>query len=243
MAKKNILVVEDQEEVQELLCHNLRREGFQVEAVCNGEDGLLLLLRKKPDLVLLDLMLPGMNGLEVCRRIKADPKTQNVPIIMVTAKAEEADVVAGIEMGADDYVTKPFSVRVLVSRVRAMFRRQTGSDYDREEEVRVHDIEISPSRHRIYVGGEPVDGLTLTEFRLLHLLASRPGWVFTRQQILDAVRGADIMVTERAVDVQLVGLRKKLGPRGDYIEAVRGVGYRFRDAARRRPSRVLADAV
>ena len=226
--KKHILVIEDEEDVIELLRYNLTREGFGVATATRGETGLQAVLQKRPDLILLDLMLPGMNGLEVCRQLKKDPKTAGIPIIMVTAKSEESDVVAGLQVGADDYVTKPFSVKVLVSRVRVVMRRQQSESYDPKTELHVRDLEISPSRFRVTVNGKPVEGLTVTEFRLLHLLASRPGWVLSRQQILDAVRGEETAVTERAVDVQIVGLRKKLGPRADCIEAVRGVGYRFK---------------
>ena len=227
--KKHILVIEDEEDILEVIRYNLTREGFTVAAAERGEEGLKLLSQKRPDLILLDLMLPGINGIEVCRQLKQDPKTATIPIIMVTAKGEEADVVAGLELGAEDYVTKPFSIKVLISRARVVLRRQLGESYDPKTELHIRDIEISPSRFRVFAKGKPIEGLTLTEFRLLHFLASRPGWVLNRQQILDAVRGEEVAVPERAVDVQMVGLRKKLGPRADYIEAVRGVGYRFRE--------------
>jgi two-component system phosphate regulon response regulator PhoB len=230
VAKRHILIVEDEDDVLELLRFNLTKEGFSVATATRGEDGLKLVGQKRPDLILLDLMLPGLAGLEVCRQLKNDPKTAGIPIIMVTAKGEEADIVVGLEVGADDYVTKPFSIKVLISRVRVVLRRQQSSSYDPRNEVHIRDLEISPSRFQVLAKGKRIDGLTLTEFRLLHFLASRPGWVLNRQQILDAVRGEDVAVTERAVDVQMVGLRKKLGPWADHIEAVRGVGYRFKDA-------------
>ncbi len=229
-AKKHILIVEDENDVLELLRFNLTKEGFSVTTATRGEDALKAVGQKRPDLILLDLMLPGISGLEVCRQLKKEPRTSGIPIVMLTAKGEEADIVVGLEVGADDYVTKPFSVKVLVSRIRVILRRQHSSSYDPKTEVHIRDLEISPSRFQVLAKGKAIEGLTLTEFRLLHLLASRPGWVLNRQQILDAVRGEDVAVTERAVDVQMVGLRKKLGARADYIEAVRGVGYRFKDA-------------
>jgi two-component system alkaline phosphatase synthesis response regulator PhoP len=230
IAKKHIVVVEDEEDVLELLKFNLLKEGFSVAAATRGEDGLKAVGMKRPDLILLDLMLPGLTGLEVCRQLKKEPKTAGIPIIMVTAKGEEADIVVGLEVGADDYVTKPFSVKVLISRIRVALRRHRSQEYDPKTEVHIRDLEISPSRFLVLAGGRAIEGLTLTEFRLLHFLACRPGWVMNRQQILDAVRGEEVAVTERAVDVQMVGLRKKLGARADYIEAVRGVGYRFMEA-------------
>jgi two-component system phosphate regulon response regulator PhoB len=222
-------VVEDEEDILELLRFNLVKEGLSVATATRGEDGLKAVTQKRPDLILLDLMVPGLNGLEVCRLLKRDPKTSGIPIVMVTAKSDEADIIVGLEVGADDYVTKPFSMKVLISRVRVTLRRQQSQAYDPKTEVRIRDLEISPSRFQVFARGKAIDGLTLTDFRLLHFLASRPGWVLNRQQILDAVRGEEVAVTERAVDVQMVSLRKKLGPRADFIEAVRGVGYRFKD--------------
>lgn len=228
--KKHILVVEDEDDVLELLRFNLAREGFSVDTSTRGEDGLRAVAQKRPDLILLDLMLPGLSGLEVCRQLKKDPKTAGIPIIMVTAKGEESDIIVGLEFGAADYITKPFSIKVLISRVRVSLRRQQSQAYDPKTELHVRDLEISPSRFQVLANGKAIEGLTVSDFRLLHFLASCPGWVLNRQQILDAVRGEDVAVTERAVDVQMVSLRKKLGPRADHIEAVRGVGYRFRDS-------------
>lgn len=225
---KHILVIEDDEDVQELLRYNLVRAGYRVTSSARGEHGLRLAMTENPDLILLDIMLPGMSGLEVCRQLRREPKTALLPIIMVTAKNDESDIVTGLELGADDYVTKPFSVNVLLSRVHAALRVPVSREYDPGSDIRVAELLISPRRHRVEFEGKHVPELTVTEFRLLHFLASRPGWVFNRQQILDAVRGEDAFVTERAVDVQMVGLRKKLGPRRNFIEAVRGVGYRFR---------------
>jgi two-component system alkaline phosphatase synthesis response regulator PhoP len=227
--KKHILVVEDEEDILDLLRFNLVKAGYSVATATRGEDALKAVAQKRPSLILLDLMLPGLNGLEVCRQLKRDPKTAGIPIVMVTAKGEEADILIGLEVGADDYVTKPFSIKVLISRVRVTLSRQQSQAYDPKTEVHIHDLAISPSRFQVFAEGTAIKGLTVTDFRLLHFLASRPGWVLNRQQILDAVRGEDVAVTERAVDVQVVSLRKKLGLRADYIEAVRGVGYRFKD--------------
>ncbi len=228
MTRKNLFIVEDEEDILELLRHRLTREGFIVTTASRGEDALKAIQRKLPDLVLLDLMLPGLDGLEVCRALKKNPKTASVPVIMVTAKGEESDVVAGLEVGADDYVVKPFNTRVLIARIRAVLRRKEEPPPDRDATIHIHDIEINPGRHEVKVKGVPVE-MTFSELRILHLLASRPGWVMTREQIVDAVHGEDYPVTDRAVDVQIVGIRRKLGPRADSIETVRGVGYRFKE--------------
>jgi two-component system phosphate regulon response regulator PhoB len=181
-----------------------------------------------PDLVVLDLMLPGIDGLEVCKTLKNDPATRQIPVVMLTAKGEEVDVVTGLELGADDYIPKPFSPRVLVARIRAALRRQIQETANENATIQVHDLTIHPGRHQVLVKDKPVD-LTATEFRVLHFLARRPGWVFTRYQIVDAVHGYDYPVTDRSVDVQIVGLRKKMGSAGKYIQTVRGVGYRFKE--------------
>ena len=230
MAKEHILVIEDEEDILALVHYNLSKEGYKVATAISGEEGLKSARANPPDLVLLDLMLPGMDGLDVCRALKKDAALAQVPVVMMSAKGEEADVVAGLELGADDYVTKPFSPKILISRVRAVLRRGRGVDRGEAEEGAVlhrGDLCIHPGRNEVLVQGVPVE-LTFTEFRVLHFLAGRPGWVFTRYQIVNAVRGEDYSVTDRAVDVQIVGLRKKLGACGDYIETVRGVGYRFK---------------
>jgi two-component system alkaline phosphatase synthesis response regulator PhoP len=196
--------------------------------VVSGEEALSRARSQPPDLIVLDLMLPGMDGLTVCRELKQDAKTRDLPIIILTAKGEEADIVAGLELGADDYVTKPFSPRVLLARVRAVLRRRRAAPAADSDSLEIHEMVIHPGRHEVLVQGRPVD-LTATEFRLLAFLARRPGWVFTRSQIVQGVQGEDYAVTERAVDVQIVGLRKKLGPAGSYIQTVRGVGYRLKD--------------
>ncbi len=174
-------------------------------------------------------MLPGLDGLDVCRQLKHAPETSGIPIIMITAKGEDADIVSGLELGADDYVVKPFSPRVLLARIKKLIRRKHMKDETDESSVlRIHELLINPARHEVLVKGSPMT-LTVTEFRILHFLARRPGWVFSRDQIISAVKGDDYPVTERSVDVQIVGLRKKLGSVGDYIETVRGVGYRFKE--------------
>lgn len=227
-AKENIVVVEDEEDILELLRYHLTREGYNVTTATNGEQALKIIAQKMPALVLLDLMLPGLNGLELCRSLKKDPKTSAIPIMMVTAKNEESDVVIGLELGADDYIMKPFSLKVLVARVHALLRRRKAPAVDTDALIRIHDLVINPGRHEVLIKGKPVE-MTFSELRILHLLAGRPGWVMTREQIVDAVRGEDYAVTDRAVDVQIVGLRKKLGVRAEYIETVRGVGYRFKE--------------
>lgn len=228
MAKKSILVVEDEDDIRELLRYNLAKEGYQVTGSASGEEALKAVRISLPDLVLLDLMLPGLDGLEVCRSLKQDPQTRNLPIVMLTAKGEEADIVIGLELGADDYVTKPFSIRVLLARLKAVLRRRSAPPPSETTTITIHEIVIHPGRHEVLVQGRPVD-LTATEFRLLKLLARRPGWVFTRSQIVNEIHGDDYPVTERAVDVQMVSLRKKLGPSGKYLETVRSVGYRFKE--------------
>jgi len=228
MANESILVVEDEDDIRELLRYNLTKEGYRVAGAASGEEALKAVRGSLPDLVLLDLMLPGLDGLEVCRSLKQDPQTRNLPIVMLTAKGEEADIVVGLELGADDYVTKPFSLRVLLARLRAVLRRRTAPAPSETAPLNIHEIAIHPGRHEVLVQGQPVD-LTATEFRLLNLLARRPGWVFTRSQIVNEIHGDDYPVTERAVDVQMVSLRKKLGPAGKYLETVRGIGYRFKD--------------
>jgi len=235
LARPSVLVVEDEEEIRELVHHHLFKEGYEVAGVATGEEALALAEARPPGLVILDLMLPGVDGLTVCRKLKSHPGTQSVPVIVLTAKGEEADIVAGLNHGADDYITKPFSPRVLMARVRAVLRRtesrRAAANEEEESEegpaIEATGLRIHPGRHEVHVEGRPVE-LTSTEFRVLSFLARKPGWVFSRQQILDGVHGDNYAITDRAVDVQIVGLRKKLGPAGKRIETVRGVGYRFR---------------
>ena len=228
MPGETILVIEDDPDIRELIRANLEREGYAVHGVETGEEGLLLARSELPDLVLLDLMLPGLDGLEVCRQIRTDPITARMPVIILTAKGEDADIVAGLEIGADEYVIKPFSPRVLVARIRARLRLQADRPLSQKTAFRRNGLYIDPSRHLVKVDGVPVT-LTTTEFKLLSLLARNAGLVFSRYDIVNEVRGEDAIVTDRAVDAQMVGLRKKLGDRASFIETVRGVGYRFRD--------------
>jgi len=227
---QRILVVEDENDLQDLLRFNLERDGFEVETAASGERALELIRTQSPDLVLLDLMLPGVDGLTVCRNLRNDPETAKVPVVMLTAKGEETDVVVGLELGADDYVTKPFSPRVLLARIKAVLRRHDldEAEPDRETVIRFHDLVIDPGKHMVRVGDQPVD-LTVTEFKLLSLLAGRRGRVFTRSQIIEAIHGQLAAVTDRSVDVQVVSLRRKLGDMGEFLQTVRGVGYRFKE--------------
>jgi two-component system phosphate regulon response regulator PhoB len=228
MAKKKILVVDDEEDILELVRYNLSREGYKILCASSGEEGLKIARVENPDLIVLDLMLPGVDGLDVTRRLKSDDTTRKIPIVMLTAKGEESDIVTGLELGADDYITKPFSPRVLVARVRTALRRGLKDKPEEKEALKIHEITIHPGRHDVLVNEKPVQ-LTFTEFGILNFLVRRPGWVFTRNQIVDAVRGDDYYVTDRSVDVQIVGLRKKLGKAGKHIETVRGVGYRIKE--------------
>ena len=226
MAKTKVLVVEDESDILELVQYNLRKDGYEVEGAMSGEEALTLAGSYLPGLIVLDLMLPELDGLEVCKRLKRDPRTEHIPIVMLTAKGEEADIVAGLELGADDYITKPFSPRVLLARVRAVLWRREGGEAGANEAISIKDLYIHPGRREVLLNGKPLH-LTYTEFGVLHFLARRPRWVFTRYQIVDAIRGEHYAVTERAVDVQIAGLRKKLGTAGAYIKTVRGVGYKF----------------
>ncbi len=228
MAKGRILAVDDEEDILELVRYNLEREGYAVDCVESGEDGLAKARELQPDLILLDLMLPGIDGLGVCRILKSEPKTSSIPVIMLTAKGEESDIVSGLELGAEDYVTKPFSTKVLVARVRSVLRRASAPPDEPGAVIKRREIQMNPGRRETLVKGVPVN-LTFTEFEMLLLLARRPGWVYTRSQIVNEVKGSDYPVTERSVDVQIVGLRKKLGDCGSLIETIRGVGYRFKD--------------
>ncbi|MDZ7859849.1 MAG: response regulator [Candidatus Krumholzibacteriota bacterium] len=227
MNDKNILVVDDEEDINELVKYNLEREGFKVTCVSTGEKALLEVSRGKYDLIILDLMLPGVDGLTVCRNLKSDSDTASIPVIMLTAKGEESDIVVGLELGAIDYITKPFSPRVVVARVKAVLRAVTKRSSE-EERIMIGALDIDPNRYLVKLDGVKLD-LTSTEFKLLRYMANRPGWVFTRNQLIDASRGDEYIVTDRSVDVHIVGIRKKLGKFGNYIQTVRGVGYRFKE--------------
>ena len=228
----NILIVEDDRDIQELLRYHLEKHGYAPEIIANGAAAQAAAKKNRPALILLDLMLPGLDGLEVCRALKTDPATAAIPIIMVTARDDEADIVTGLELGAIDYVTKPFRPRELIARVKSALRRTDASsaspDTADTETLAHRNIRLDSARRAVYIDNAPVE-LTAGEFELLRFLMRRPGRVFTRDQIIDAVRGDDYAVTDRAVDVQIVGLRRKLGLAGAHIETVRGVGYRMSD--------------
>ncbi|MBM3975049.1 MAG: response regulator transcription factor [Planctomycetes bacterium] len=232
MAKPKILVIEDEPDILEVMQYNLAREGYKVVACRNGEQGLSRIRTDNPDLVILDLMLPGMDGVEVCRQVKSDPVIRSIPIIMVTAKAEESDIVLGLGIGADDYLGKPFSPRELIARVKVVLRRgplreQSGAG----ERVVRGALTIDLGRHEARIDAQLVT-LTPTEMRLLHFLASHPGRVFPRAHLLSRIIGEDAIVTDRNIDVHVRALRQKLGDHAACIETVRGVGYRFADAVR-----------
>ncbi|MBU8901883.1 MAG: response regulator transcription factor [Victivallales bacterium] len=230
MAKEKILVVEDEEDIQELIRYNLEKEAYRnLKIVDSGEKAITALKLFSPDIILLDLMLPGMDGLEFCRHLKSSQEHSKIPIIMLTAKSEETDIIIGLEMGADDYVAKPFSNKVLIARIKSVFRRskQTFSDDD-SGIIKRGDLVMNRGKREVRLNGKSIV-MTFSEFEILYMLAKRPGWVFTRNQIVNEVKGDDYPVTERAIDVQIVGLRKKLKGAEDLIETVRGAGYRFKN--------------
>ncbi|MFW5826579.1 MAG: response regulator [Alkalispirochaeta sp.] len=229
MGDQTILVVDDEVDIQELVRYNLQKEGFTVHTVGTGEEALAAAEQTHPAAIVLDLMLPGIDGIQVCNRLKNQENTQKIPVIMLTAKTEDADMVAGLETGADDYITKPFSPKVLVARLKAVMRRTEAAATPSSGTLSFHGVTVDISRHEAYCGDTEVE-LSATEFAILAFLMTNPGWVFSRTQIIDAVHGKDYPVTERSVDVQILGLRKKLDRCGDLVETVRGVGYRFRAA-------------
>lgn len=229
MSRPHILIVDDEKDIREMIQYNLEKEQYQVTALSSGDEVISAVRQLQPDLLLLDLMLPEMDGFEICKILKSDPKTTHIPIIMVTAKGEESDIVTGLELGAEDYISKPFSPRVMTARIRKVLRRERQAETENQDTIEIHNIVIIPARFEVLVDGKPVD-LTAGEFHILQFLVKRPGWVFTRSQIIDAVKGADYPVTDRSVDVQIVGLRKKLGTAGRFIDTVRGIGYRFKES-------------
>ncbi|GAB4110890.1 MAG: response regulator transcription factor [Phycisphaeraceae bacterium] len=220
----SLLIVEDELDLIEVLRFSLAREGFKVRTATNGEDAIREVRQHKPDLIVLDLMLPTIDGLSVCRALRRHEQTRDIPIVMLTAKGEETDIVKGLEAGADDYVTKPFSPKVLLARIQAVLRRAQPDSSGGLLEV--GGVRLDPDRHEVIADGRPVE-LTATEFNLLRLLMSRPGRVYTRQQIIESIHDGYAAVTDRSVDVQVVSLRRKLGPLGSHVQTVRGVGYRF----------------
>ncbi|MGW8287633.1 MAG: response regulator [Desulfobulbales bacterium] len=233
MDKKTILIVEDDEDIQQLVGYNLIKAGYLVEYGDSGEQALEKIKTQPPDLILLDLMLPGIDGTELCRLVRSDAQSSEIPIIMLTAKGEESDIISGLEHGADDYITKPFSPKILISRVKAVLRRRAkhsiSETTDSSDIITIDDLVIDPGRYEVKIHGELIN-LTPTEFGILKLLTQKAGWVFSRQQIIDEVRGYDYMITPRAIDVQVFSLRKKMGEAGKKIETVRGIGYRFNDS-------------
>jgi two-component system phosphate regulon response regulator PhoB len=226
MAKRKVLVVEDDRSLGDVLAYNLKQAGYEVTLARDGHDGLRQAQLKLPEVIILDLMLPGIDGLELCRRLRSDASTQNLLIVMLTAKAEESDQIVGLSMGADDYVTKPFSVKVLLERIKALERRSKAA-VSGSEVVSCHGVTVDLRSHSAMAGDQPLR-LTLSEFRLLESLVRQPGRAFTRNELITAALGDDAMVLERTIDVHIRALRDKLGPHAELIETVRGVGYRFR---------------
>ncbi|MEE2736003.1 MAG: response regulator [Pseudomonadota bacterium] len=226
MFKKKIILIEDEPDIVEVMSYNLRREGFRVVAEVRGDEGINQVRKQSPDLVILDLMLPGIDGLSVCQQIKSDPLTQDIPIIIVSAKGEESDVVIGLGMGADDYLAKPFSPRELVARVKAVLRRGDIRRIEQDERILIEQLLIDVVRHEVRIAKVPVS-LTATEFKILHLIASQPGRAFTRDQLLNRVTGKGVVVVDRNIDVHIRSIRKKLKGYGEKIQTIRGVGYRF----------------
>ena len=229
MTKQKILIIEDERALQEVLTYNLEREGFEVSVASDGQDGLRRARSFEPDVILLDLMLPVLDGLEVCRQLRADVKTQGIRILMLTARSEEVDEIVGFNMGADDYVAKPFKDKPLIHRIKALLRR-SNADQQSRDFVSVHGIEVDRANHTAKANGLPLD-LTPTEFRLLWVLARAAGRPFGRNELMDHCRGEDANALERTIDVHIRSLRQKLGALGDIVETVRGVGYRFRSDA------------
>ena len=231
MAKCKILIVEDEASLVEVLSYNLEREGYEVAIAKEGREGLRKAQTAIPDLVILDLMLPGLGGLDICRELRASPRTAGIAILMLTAKGEETDQVVGFAVGADDYVTKPFSVKVLLQRIKVLLRRKSNPEPSANEVIEAAGIRVDKRAHQVTVDEESIP-LTPTEFRLLETLMRQPGRAFTRHDLMDAAVG-DAIVLERTIDVHIKSLRRKLGDAGESIETVRGVGYRFRDSARK----------
>ena len=225
-----VLLVEDEEDIREMVHFNLFKERYQVLLASDGQTAVDVATKELPELIVLDVMLPKMDGFEVCERLKNDPQTKKIPIIMLTAKGEEEDVIKGLEVGADDYITKPFSPKVLLARIKAVLRRSKNITKNQKNVFKLNEIKIDLSKRRTFIRDAEVK-LTYTEFQILHLLAQKSGWVFTRGQIVDSIRGENHAITDRSVDVQIVNLRKKMGDQGHLIETVRGVGYRFQENA------------
>jgi len=223
-----VLLVEDEEDIREMVHFNLFKERYQVLLASDGQAAVDMAKKEFPELIVLDVMLPKMDGFEVCEHLKKDPQTKKIPIIMLTAKGEEEDVIKGLEVGADDYITKPFSPKVLLARIKAVLRRSKSVVKGQKSVFKLNDLKIDLSKRKTFIRDAEIN-LTYTEFQILHLLAQKSGWVFTRGQIVDSIRGQNHAITDRSVDVQIVNLRKKMGDQGHLIETVRGVGYRFQE--------------
>lgn len=224
MEKDKILIVDDEKDISKLLDYNLKQQGYSTTIVDNGEDCLKFSRELKVDLILLDIMLPGINGIDVCTILKNDSDTENIPIIMLSAKGEENDIIRGLEVGADDYVTKPFSISILSARIKRLLKRNKKQTDN--SSISFKELTIEVNSREVYVDNERIE-LTFTEFEILKLLSSHRKWVYTRDQIIDNVHGEDYAVTDRSIDFQIVGLRKKLGKASRFIKTIRGVGYRF----------------
>ena len=227
MAKETILVVEDDPDIVELLEYSLEREGYKVLAASDGEKGLSEARRRKPALVLLDLMLPGLDGLSICRALKEDGATKDIPVMMLTAKGEESDVVVGLEFGADDYVRKPFSPRELIARIRAVMRRSQPAPAVRSR-IELGSVTLDKERHEVSVDDVPVT-FTRSEFRLLWRLAKHPGRVYSRDELVESLTDGEAVILDRNIDVHVSSIRKKLGEHGGIVVTVRGVGYKAVD--------------
>ena len=230
MAKEKILIVDDEEDILELVKFNLTKEGYKTMLAATGEQALEITQNNRIDLIVLDLMLPGIDGLEVTRIIRNNPETQTIPIVMLTAKGDESDIITGLELGANDYISKPFSLKELIARLRNIFRRQKQLLETRSNKIIIEqELTIDHDKHLVTLDNNVID-LTPSEFQLLSMLVPKKGWVFTRGQLIDAIHGENYAVTERSIDVVVVGLRKKLGNYGTKIKTVRGIGYKFQDS-------------
>jgi two-component system alkaline phosphatase synthesis response regulator PhoP len=225
---QKILIIEDDDDIRELIAFNLEISGYEIIKCDNGEDGIRQAVQMAPDLILLDVTLPGIDGFEVCRRIKKDQSLKETTVIMLTARTDDNDIITGLETGADDYITKPFRPKVLLARVKTALRRNAVSDKNESDKSKlsIHGITIDHNRYEVRLDGEEIH-LSVSEFSILEYLAKNPGFVYSRNQIIDSVKGDGYAVTERSVDVQILGIRKKLGDYGRYIETVRGIGYRM----------------
>ncbi len=228
MSKPLIIVVEDETDIQDIIAYNLKREGYEVLIAGRGDQGLSLIRAKNPDLVILDIMLPGIDGLSLCQQLRTETKTRTLPIIILSAKEEESDVVIGLGLGADDYIPKPFSPRELLARVKAVLRRSSAQEPHQQDQIRRGELIIDTDRHQATLQGAVLK-LTATEFKLLMVLASHPGRAFSREQLLNRVVGDAVVVVDRNIDVHIRAVRKKLGAQTSLIETVRGIGYRFAD--------------